>query len=80
MVEKVIKAIEKKYPELEPIVILDLGDYYVSSLGPKNSDEGLNDGHIQIDKKTYKVSSFSPIMDMENFLKATKSPIYKKKT
>lgn len=58
--------------------VLDLDDYYVVSMVPKNmpKDDFMVDGLFKLDKKLTKIEGFSLDMDREKYLKALKSPIY----
>lgn len=58
--------------------ILDLGDYYVVSVVPKNIkiDETFMDGLFKIDKGFKKVEPFGLDMDRKKYLEALKKPLY----
>lgn len=58
--------------------VLDLGDYYVVTMVPKNmpKDDFMIDGRFKIDKKLNKIEGFNSEMDREKYLKALKSPVY----
>jgi hypothetical protein len=58
--------------------VLDLDDYYVVSMVPKNmsKDDFMVDGLFKLDKKLTKIEGFSLDMGREKYLKALKSPIY----
>lgn len=58
--------------------ILDLGDYYVVSVCPKNIkiNETFEGGLFKIDKKLSSVKPFSLEEDRAKYLKAVKNPIY----
>ena len=52
------------------LMSLDLPSRYVFSVMPIGAKEPPDDNMFQVDKKTGKVSEFSPHMDLENFGKA----------
>lgn len=70
------KAI-KEFPDSMITETLDLGNKFVFNMVPKKADlnKGWIDGYQSVDKKTGKVSGFSPMMDLEAFKKALKHPI-----
>lgn len=58
--------------------VLDLGNYYVTSMVPKNMkrDDVFEGGRFKIDKKVSKIEAFDTDMDREKYLKALNSPLY----
>ena len=70
----------KEFKNFELHTALDMGGYYAISLCPKgmstSSDSYIVDGWHKVDKKTGKISGFSPMMDIEAFKKGMKSPLY----
>ena len=58
--------------------VLDLGNYYVVSVVPKNIkiNETFMDGLFRIDKKLSSVKPFSLEDDRAKYLKALKNPLY----
>lgn len=58
--------------------VLDLGNYYVVSMVPKNmpKDAFMINGRFKLDKKLTKIEGFNTDMDREKYLKALKSPLY----
>lgn len=72
---------DKKYNSKGLMVVnsvLDLGDYYVVSMVPRNmpKDDFMIDGRFKLDKKLTKIEGFNTDMDREKYLKALKNPVY----
>ena len=65
------------HKDCKVITVLEFSDKFVASIQPKdwNPDEILLDPYFSVDKKTGKVSEWSPIMDPEGFKKALKDGI-----
>lgn len=76
-IEQAKVIIEKKHPESRVISGMDFPDKFVFSIVPKKEKDAsrLMDPFFSVDKKTGKVSEFSPIMDIENFRKNIKNPV-----
>ena len=72
--------LNKAYPKFYVNSVLDLGDYYVVNLQKNglNADEFVLDSLYKVDKKTKKVSSFTPAENRKAYLNALKNPLYLK--
>ena len=76
-----IKNALSKYYGREIVIhyIYDLGSYYVAvALPPKVKPEDVDDAYLKVDKKSLKVSGYSPFLDIEAYKKAIKNPVYVK--
>lgn len=58
--------------------VYDYGNKYLISIAPKEekNDEFLMDPFYTVEKKTFKLSGFSPRMDPDGFSKAMKNKLY----
>lgn len=78
--KELTKLTVKDFPKFKINSIYDLGTYYVVSLipnGMKQTDDSfICDPYHKIDKKSGKISGFTPMMDIKAFKKALKDPIY----
>lgn len=65
------------HKDCKVITVLEFSDKFVVSIQPKNwnPDEIILDPYFSVDKKTGKVSEWSPIMDPEGFKKALKDGV-----
>ena len=70
----------KEYSEGIVEAVMDSGNSFIVSIIPKNLKDGdmSLDSFFKVDKKTKKVSEYSPVMDPEEFKKALKNIVYKK--
>lgn len=75
--EDAIKKVLSTHKGCKCTSVLDMNNMFVVSIQPKNwnSGEMLLDPYFSVDKKTGKVSEWTPIMDPEGFKKALVSGI-----
>lgn len=75
--EEAIKNVLSKHKDCKCTSVLDMKNAFVVSIEPKNwkQDEMLLDPYFSVDKKTGKVSEWTPIMDPEGFKQAVASGV-----
>ena len=75
--EVAIKNVLSKHKGCKCTSVLDMNSMFVVSIQPKNWKPGemLLDPYFSVDKKTGKVSEWTPIMDPEGFKKALASGV-----
>ena len=77
-VKNLKSAVERNMKNYVLDMVLDFGSAYVIAINEKGlpEDEHLTDPFYLVDKKTGKLSGFSPMMDIEKFKKEIKNPLY----
>lgn len=72
--------VAKEYPDGIVSAIMEIDNSFIICLIPKNLKPGdiSLDSFFKVDKKTKKISEYSPVMDPEEFKKALKNIVYKK--
>lgn len=75
--EEAMKKVLSKHKDCICTSVLDMKTMFVVSIQPKNwkPDEMLLDPYFSVNKKTGKVSEWTPIMDPEGFKKALASGV-----
>lgn len=75
--EEAIKKVLSKHKDCKCTSVLDMKNAFVVSIEPKNwnQEEMLLDPYFSVDKKTGKVSEWTPIMDPEGFKEALASGV-----
>ena len=75
--EEAIKKVLLKHKDCKCTSVLDMNSVFVVSIQPKkwNPGEMLLDPYFSVDKKSGKVSEWTPIMDPEGFKKALVSGV-----
>ena len=75
--EEAIKKVLLKHKDCKCTSVLDMNSVFVVSIQPKkwNPGEMLLDPYFSVDKKSGKVSEWTPIMDPEGFKKALASGV-----
>ena len=75
--QEAIKSVLSKHKDCKCTSVLDMNNIFVVSIQPNNwkQDEILLDPYFSVDKKTGKVSEWTPIMDPEGFKKALVSGV-----
>lgn len=70
--EEAIKSVLSKHKDCKCTSVLDMKSKYIVSIQPNNWNPGemLLDPYFSVDKKTGKVSEWTPIMDPEGFKNA----------
>lgn len=72
-----IKKVLSKHKDCKCTSVLDMKSAFIVSIQPKNwnQDEMLLDPYFAVDKKTGKISEWTPIMDPEGFKEAIASGV-----
>lgn len=75
--EEAIKKVLLKHKDCKCTSVLDMNSVFVVSIQPKkwNPGEMLLDPYFSVDKKSGKISEWTPIMDPEGFKKALASGV-----
>lgn len=75
--EEAIKSVLSKHKDCKCTSVLDMKSKFIVSIQPNNWNPGemLLDPYFSVDKKTGKVSEWTPIMDPEGFKKALASGV-----
>ena len=80
-VEELKAAVERNMKGKVLNIVLDFGDKYIIGVDEKNKKNGeeVMDPYYAVDKKSWKLSGFSPMMEIDKFKKTIDKPLYLRK-
>lgn len=74
------EAVDKLMPGMVLNIVMDFGMYYVIGVDYKNpkDEDQLMDPYYAVDKKSFKLHGWSPMMDIDRYKIEIKRPVYKR--
>lgn len=76
-IEIIKGAVQRNMNGMVLNIVLDWGSKYIIGIDFADNNKGeLMDPYYLVDKKTYNIAGFSPMMNMKKFKEASKKPLY----